>query len=201
MGFSKEKLRGKKKWAKPASPIKGILFFFFFQLYCGITCTRFKFFPRILINIDEEKKKGKFGIFVNFFLIIACIKGIMCLYRLNIHVWNNFFRFLFWKKVFFNFKSRKFLSDCVLYKQKFIFLHYGDLSQFFKNRVAYLLLYFIYHQAKKKLPLYLRVMYIRYTILCHSELYCKYIEIMMNLQCVFKPTPRLCQYSSVAWRK
>jgi hypothetical protein len=24
----------------------------------------------------------------------------MCLYRLNIHLWNNFFRFLFWKKYF-----------------------------------------------------------------------------------------------------
>ena len=42
-------------------------------------------------------------------------------------------------------------------------------------------------KTKTKTPLYLRVMYIRYTILCHSELYCKYIEIKMKSNvCCFR---------------
>lgn len=57
----------------------------------------------------------------------------------------TFFPFLFWKSIF-NLKSRIFFL--IVYYIKL--LHYGDLSQFFKNRVAYLLVLYIYHQAKKK---------------------------------------------------
>lgn len=75
VGFSKEKLQGKKKNGQSQHLLsKVFFFFFFFQLYCGITCTRFKFFPRILINIDEEKKRENLVFLSTFFLLSRASK-------------------------------------------------------------------------------------------------------------------------------